>query len=182
MDWVRFSHHRRLGAWFSFLVGGLGAFSSFLMASTSTPGRWLICGWLLCSSLLSLSCKGKVWRDSKKRCLSPCSHSHHGHSAYSVLWPLAEAHRRPRHRDYLQRCRICPSRSRPNPSNPIRSKASTFPAPDLVTKGNGQDTGTSTIRILGLQKFPPYCITITRETSVASRTGLTSRIAISFSG
>ena len=175
-----FSCHRRLGACqSSFSMGGLGAFSSFLMASISTC-RWLICGWLLCNGLSSLSCKGKVWRDPKKRCLSPCSHSHHGYSASPVLWPLAKAHRRHRHRDYLQRCRICLLRSWQSPSNPIRYKASASPDPDPVTKGNKQDTDTSTIRIPGLQKFPLCCITITRETSVASRTGLISRIATSF--
>jgi len=151
------------------------------MASISTC-IWLICGWLLCNGISSLSCKGKVWRDSKKRCLPPCSHSHHGHSTSPVLWPLAEAHRRSRHRDYLQRRRICPLRSWPSPSNPTRYEASTSPVPDPATKGNERDTGTSTIQILGLQKYPLCCITIMRETSVASRTGSISRIATSFSG
>jgi len=149
------------------------------MASISTC-RWFICGWLLCNGLSSLSCKGKVWRDSKKRCLSPCSHSYHGYGAPPVLWPLAKAHRRHRHQYYLQWCRICPFRSWSSPSNSTRYKASTSPVPDPMTKGNEQDTGTSTIQIPGLQRFPLCCITIMTETSVASRTGLISRIATSF--
>ena len=120
--------------------------------------------------------------ETKKHCLSPCSHPHHGHSASPILWPLTKAHRRSRYRYYFQWCRICPLRSWPSPSNPIRYKAIASPDLDPMTNRNEQVADTSTIRIPGQQKCPLCCITITRETSVASRTESISRIATSFSG
>jgi hypothetical protein len=56
------------------------------------------------------------------------------------------------------------------------------PIPDLVTRGSERYTGTSTIRILGLRKFPLYCITITKAISVALRMGLISRMTMDSSG
>ena len=56
------------------------------------------------------------------------------------------------------------------------------PIPDPVTRRDKQHPGTSTVRMLGPQRFPPHFITITAAFSVASlRTGLISLIAISFS-
>ena len=54
--------------------------------------------------------------------------------------------------------------------------------PDLVIRGNKENTGTSTVRMLGPQKSPLYFITMMRAFSVVSRTGLISRIPMDCSG
>ena len=54
------------------------------------------------------------------------------------------------------------------------------PISGLVAGGDEWETGTQTLRTLGLQRFPPYYTTITTAISVASRTGWISRTMMSF--
>ena len=56
-----------------------------------------------------------------------------------------------------------------------------LPVLDLVTSVTNK-AGTSTIRILDLQKFPLYCIMIAMANSAALRMGLIFTITMSFLG
>ena len=110
--------------------------ASFLMGST------LSCGWLMCvcivftrliyDSLSSPSFGGNMWWHSKKCSKSPqmtdADHRlaltpHHEFTTCPLLWLLAKTRRRPRYRDYLQRCCICVLGSWRNPHNPTCHKA-----------------------------------------------------------
>jgi hypothetical protein len=54
------------------------------------------------------------------------------------------------------------------------------PVFDPATNGDKRGIGTRTLRILGLQKFPPYCITTVKASSVVLRTGWISRRMMNF--
>ena len=103
--------------------------------------------------------------------------SHHG--ICPLRWHLTKTHRRPRYRDYLQRCCICLAGSWRGHPNPIRHKASIPSELSSSISDHEQETGTPTSRMPGLQKFPQYHITTTTATSAASRTGWTSRMKMS---
>jgi len=149
------------------------------------------------NGLSCLPCEGKVtsvMRPGRKRLKSPAtelglqtppatsSDSHHGYTTCPLLWPLTKARRRLRYRDYIQRCRICLLRPWPIPPNSIRDEASAWFDPRSGNNRNDLHTGTSTIRTLGLQKYPPYCIMIATANSVALKMGPISRMTMSFLG
>ena len=53
------------------------------------------------------------------------------------------------------------------------------PVSNRVTGGDEWETDTRTLRILGPQKYPPYCITIATVVFVASKMGRISRMMMS---